>query len=66
MGTCQDKMPFGTICVHQFLNVCEKRREALNLVYHRRDLLRLGNRAGGGARVEIWIPEEPTDEASDL
>ena len=41
-------------------------RYTLNLVYHRSDLLRLSNRPGGGARVEIWIPEGPTDEASDL
>ena len=41
-------------------------RYTLNLVYHRSDLLRLGSREGGGARVEIWIPEGPTDEASDL
>ena len=41
-------------------------RYTLNLVYHRRDLLRLGNCEGGGARVEIWIPEESADEASDL
>ena len=41
-------------------------RYTLDLVYHRRDLLRLGNRESGGARVEIWIPEVPTDEASDL
>ena len=41
-------------------------RYTLNLVYHRRDLLRLSNREGGGARVEIWIPEVPSDEASDL
>ena len=41
-------------------------RYTLNLVYHRSDLLRLSNREGGGARVEIWIPEETTDEAADL
>lgn len=41
-------------------------RYTLNLVYHRSDLLRLGNREGGGARVEIWIPEVPSDEAADL
>jgi two-component system sensor histidine kinase YesM len=41
-------------------------RYTLNLVYHRRDLLRLSNRDGGGARVEIWIPEVPSDEAADL
>ena len=44
-------------------------RYTLNLVYHRRDLLRLGNRSEGGARVEIRIPEEEeeeTDEAADL
>lgn len=41
-------------------------RYTLNLVYHRSDLLRLSNRPGGGARVEIWIPEGPTDETSDL
>lgn len=41
-------------------------RYTLNLVYHRRDLLRLSNRSGGGARVEIRIPEVPNDEASDL
>lgn len=41
-------------------------RYTLNLVYHRSDLLRLSNCPGGGARVEIWIPEGPTDEASDL
>ena len=41
-------------------------RYTLNLVYHRRDLLRLSNREGGGARVEIWIPEETDDEAADM
>ena len=41
-------------------------RYTLNLVYHRRDLLRLSNRSEGGARVEIRIPEGATDEASDL
>ena len=41
-------------------------RYTLNLVYHRRDLLRLSNRSGGGARVEIRIPEEASDEAADL
>ena len=41
-------------------------RYTLNLVYHRRDLLRLSNRDGGGARVEIRIPEEGSDEAADL
>ena len=41
-------------------------RYTLNLVYHRSDLLRLGTREGGGARVEIWIPEVPSDEAADL
>ena len=41
-------------------------RYTLNLVYHRRDLLRLSNCEGGGAKVEIRIPEETTDEASDL
>ena len=41
-------------------------RYTLNLVYHRRDLLRLSNRDGGGARVEIRIPEEASDEAADM
>lgn len=39
----------------------------LNLIYHRGDLLRIGNRPEGGARAEIWIPEgEIEDEAIDL
>lgn len=33
-------------------------RYTLNLIYHRSDLLHLSNRPEGGARVEIWIPEE--------
>jgi sensor histidine kinase YesM len=41
-------------------------RYTLNLVYRRRDLLRLSDREGGGARVEILIPEETPNEAADL
>lgn len=33
-------------------------RYTLNLIYHRDDLLRLGNRSEGGAWVELWIPDE--------
>lgn len=33
-------------------------RYTLNLIYHRDDLLRLGNRPEGGAWVELWIPDE--------
>lgn len=33
-------------------------RYTLNLVYHRNDLLRVGNRPEGGAWVELWIPDE--------
>ncbi len=41
-------------------------RYTLRLVYHHRARLLLSNREKGGARVEIWIPEETSDEASDL
>lgn len=33
-------------------------RYTLNLIYHRDDLLRAGNRSEGGAWVELWIPDE--------
>lgn len=33
-------------------------RYTLNLVYHRNDLLQVGNRPEGGAWVELWIPDE--------
>ena len=33
-------------------------RYTLNLVYRRDDLLRISNREDGGARVELWIPDE--------
>ena len=33
-------------------------RYTLHLVYHRNDLLRVGNRPEGGARVEIRIPDQ--------
>lgn len=43
----------------------------LILTYGRNDLLHLSNLPGGGARLEIWVPdnrneEEETDEAADL
>lgn len=41
-------------------------RYTLNLTYHRNDLLRLSNREGGGAHVEIWIPKEEYHETADL
>ena len=37
-------------------------RYTLNLVYHRSDLLRAGNRPEGGARVEIRIPDEEASQ----
>lgn len=41
-------------------------RYTLNLVYHHRARLQMSNRDSGGASVEIWIPEESTDETADL
>ena len=42
-------------------------RYTLSLTYHRDDLLGLSNRPQGGARVELWIPdEEDSHETSDL
>lgn len=44
-------------------NVCY----TLNLTYHCSKLLRISNLEGGGAHVEIWIPEDKEhDETSDL
>ena len=36
-------------------------RYTLHLVYGRDDLLRVSNRETGGARVELWIPDEEAD-----
>ena len=42
-------------------------RYTMHLVYGRDDLLRVSNREGGGAHVELWIPdEEANHETSDL
>lgn len=42
-------------------------RYTMHLVYGRDDLLRVSNREGGGAHVELWIPdEEEKHETSDL
>ena len=41
-------------------------RYTLNLTYHRSDLLKLCNLENGGAHVELWIPEEETNETIDL
>lgn len=41
-------------------------RYTLNLTYHRSDLLRLHNLETGGAHVELWIPEEETNETTDM
>ncbi len=42
-------------------------RYTLRLIYGRDDLLRLENNEQGGARTEIWLPdEEKSDEASDM
>lgn len=39
----------------------------LNLTYHCSDLLRISNLEGGGAHVEIWIPEDKEhDETANL
>lgn len=38
-------------------------RYTLNLVYHRGDLLHVGNGQGGGARVEIRIPDGEEEKA---
>ncbi len=37
-------------------------RYTMHLVYGREDLLRLSNREGGGAHVELWIPDEEEEE----
>lgn len=41
-------------------------RYTLNLTYHRSNLLQLRNREGGGAHVELWIPEEENHETADM
>ena len=42
-------------------------RYSMNLIYHRDDLLRLSNKAEGGARIELLIPEgDKEDETADM